>query len=400
MKKLTHLFLIVVIFGLLFLVGCAGCGECKDTGCDDDDTGDDDDDVDDDADDDAVDDDVAGDVNWETSIIDATSNSNRVSQLFVDDAGNVHVAYTGCNKGDCMLGALYYAIKPAGTWQWFKSVVDDTRDVGWNTPIYVDTNGTIHIFYHDHVSKDVKYAFGTPGAWQFQLVDKVGDQGWWISMIRDNANKFHLVYRDCCTDMNVRYAYGDSSGWTVNYLITEGDTGEKTDIAQDSMGKLHVSFANWMGALRYVSGNWGSWTQEYVDDLGFGGTSVDVDSSDVPHIAYGYYDGSDMMGELRHAYKGQKGWQIEKVDGGTENNDAGYYASIVIDDFNGLHIAYGEWANHRIKYARKISSEWEIYDVDAGRYVYMAPDSNGGLHMVYEAMDVIAYAYCEKCMMQ
>lgn len=400
MSKLTVFMLAVLVFGLSFLFSCAGCGgDDDDDDSADDDTSDDDDTDDDDSDDDA-DDDVAGDVEWKTAIIDSTSASNRVSQLYVDDSGNVHIAYTGCNKGDCSIGALYYAFKPAGSDEWFKSVVDDTRDVGWFTPIYVDGSVTVHIFYHDHVSKDVKYARGTPGSWQFQLVDKAGDVGWWITMWHDSANKFHLIYRDCCYDMNIKYAYGDASGWTVNYLITEGDTGEKPAIVQDSTGKFHISFADWCGALRYASGNWGSWTQEYIDTSGFSGTSIDVDSSNTPHIAYGNYMCGEDNSELWHAYKTEKGWQKEKLDGGEEGNDAGYYASLVIDDFDGLHIAYAEWANHIIKYARKVSSEWEFYDVDAGRYVYMAPDKFGGLHMVYEAMTVIAYAYCEKCMMQ
>lgn len=83
-------------------------------------------------------------------------------------------------------------------------------------------------------------------------------------------------------------------------------------------------------------------------------------------------------------------WEIEILDPGLSGiNDAGFYAQIVIDDFEDIHIAYAGWMADVIKYARNVTGTWEFYEVDGGNYLFMTKEHEGGLHIVCDAGSLI-----------
>ena len=105
--------------------------------------------------------------------------------------------------------------------------------------------------------------------------------------------------------------------------------------------------------------------------------SLRLDAAGHPHIAYG----GDHLYYARH--DGAQ-WHYETVDNAP---DAGWYASLALDEVGQPHISYRDHTNRDLKYAWHDGSAWHIETVDSegnvGYDTSLALDSMGRPHISY-----------------
>lgn len=110
-------------------------------------------------------------------------------------------------------------------------------------------------------------------------------------------------------------------------------------------------------------------------------SSLDLDSSDRPHIAY--YDASSH--DLKYAIWNGADWLVEVV---CSDGDVGGYCSIALDSFDYPCISFHNATDGDLQYARWGGSSWQIETVDSlgevGSFTSIALDSSGYAHITYQ----------------
>ncbi|MCW4005067.1 MAG: hypothetical protein NWF04_00500 [Candidatus Bathyarchaeota archaeon] len=319
----------------------------------------------------------------------------------IDDEGNVgtHTSlafggeyyYPQISYYDETNGYLKYAYFDGEGWD---SVTVDSDHAGQFSCMAVDADGTIHILYFDTWDNLLKYAFFSPGVgWTIETLLATGIYGFTsIDLASDgppvisygSADKHELVVASL-----------NSGTWTYT-TVDSAYTGLYTSIAVDSYGFPHISYYdNSSRSLQYALG-WTDyfsplpmetsatplmaaprWEYETVDSDGVGMySSIAIDSSDCPHIAYYNETG----GDLKHAWFDYDyyEWFAETVD---SPGDVGLYTSIVIDpDTDDIHISYYDQTNSAVKYALWNGSSWAVEEVVDGvepcTSIALDPDGN------------------------
>src|SRR4030066_587326 len=89
---------------------------------------------------------------------------------------------------------------------WVSKTVDSPGDVGWDSSIFVDSAGRVHISYYDATNGDLRPAVNAYGTWVIETVDSSGDTGWYSSIAFDSAGKPHIGYYDF-TNGDLKHAY-------------------------------------------------------------------------------------------------------------------------------------------------------------------------------------------------
>lgn len=105
-----------------------------------------------------------------------------------------------------------------------------------------------------------------------------------------------------------------------------------TSIAVDGSGTPHIAYYH--GALKYARWTGSSWDIQTVDTSIYWALSLALDGSGAPHIAY-------QAGPLKYAWWNGSSWTIETVD--STAGESRYYPSIQMDDQGNVHIAYYGW---------------------------------------------------------
>jgi subtilisin family serine protease len=141
------------------------------------------------------------------------------------------------------------------------------------------------------------------------------------------------------------------------------------------------------------------WTTETVDgpnDLGDGGTSIDLDSQNNPHISY--FD--DTTNLVKYAYKTGSTWHTQFVD--QSSHSQGPTTAIAIDSQNHPHIAYLHlsYSPRYHKYGHWTGSSWDIKNIEPAEgityaYYSIALDSSDNPHIIYrdDNYNTVKYAY-------
>jgi hypothetical protein len=157
-----------------------------------------------------------------------------------------------------------------------------------------------------------------------------------------------------------------------------GDVGWDTSIDLDSSDRPHISYYDYGNYdLKYARWIGTYWSIETVDATGDVGsdTSLALDSNDQPHISY--YDGTNKV--LKYAWWTGTAWSIKTVD------PDGWSASLALDSNDQPHISYNSFGS--LKYARWTGSAWSIATVDAvgdvGLFSSIALDSYDRPHISY-----------------
>ncbi len=269
---------------------------------------------------------------------------------------------------------------------WSLETVDSTGNIGMFTSIALDSNQYPHISYWDNSNDDLKYAKWTGSSWSKETVDSTGGNGKYTSIALDSNQYPHISYYDDSND-DLKYAKWTGSSWSKETVDSVGDVGHFTSIALDSNDYPHISYYYPTNDdLKYAKWTGSSWSKETVDSVGVVGeyTSIALDSNDQPHISY--YDGSNS--DLKYAKWTGSSWSKETVDSVGNVPGGQYYAlldSLTLDSNDQPHIAYHDWINRDLRYAKWTGSSWYKETVDssglAGMYPSIALDSNDQPHI-------------------
>jgi hypothetical protein len=280
-------------------------------------------------------------------------------------------------------------VDPAATAPWFISTVDSALGVGQYVSVAIDDSGTTYISYYDATNTALKMAkyvgsggnCGTDNAWECETVDGgvIGDMG-----------QFSSIAIDPTTNLPVIAYWGTSfylatalngGGWDI--ITIDSGYGDYSSLKVDSTGAPHIAYRRYNSTsyLRYArpvsqgTGNCGEFPGNYQCDTIDSGSeighypSLALDGSDQPRIAY--RDGGNNA--LRYAYKDGGTWTIREI----LPTNSGTYASLDVDVNNGdlPHIAHYDNVNGKLGYAVYVGSNGNCgFNSSASRFEWQCDD--------------------------
>jgi hypothetical protein len=221
----------------------------------------------------------------------------------------------------------------------------------------------------------------------------------------DSAGRAQIAYRDT---LNGDLKYGrknNNNSWQVFVVESSGEAGSGVSLAVDSAGNPHIAYfrsasVTALGDLKYAKGtctpNGQSWTCSFAkttietgihDTFSAGNTSIALDGTGVPHIAY--FDNTH--DQLKWARKLSGVWDTANVTA-----TAGGIVSMVTDENNFPQMVFGDSASNQIKYVRIfcafIFCGWTFEDVDTGLTPTMKRAADGRVHVAYARSGMTRYA--------
>lgn len=248
------------------------------------------------------------------------------------------------------LGDVEYAALGAdGVWK-RKTLFDRGHD-GWDTRLFIDDNGTVHVSAIDPVE------FGGSGVEYYQLtsdtaepiVEQVGSgpqtYRWATSVAADGNGRVYVTYYD--QDQNDLVVAVRAGGeWTRETVDSVGSAGVFNDVMVGPGGRLHVSYVTLgngsNGTVKYATRGTDE-TEWVITDiaeltaitLGFEGarniTSIDVAPDGNPWIAFGDESRTSLA-----VFDGTE-WAIEDIE---TSDDQGLQVSLAIDSDGRPHIGF------------------------------------------------------------
>jgi len=280
---------------------------------------------------------------------------------------------------------------------------------GWNlqtvdpdevhsTSIAVDSSGYPHISYHDYTSGALKYAHFNGSTWNIQTVDPVGNGGGGTSIALDGNGYPHISYYDE-TNGQLKYAYWTGSGWHIEAVSEPATNGRDSSLALDSSGYPHITWSgNGAYCLMYTRWTGSAWETPTNIDVDARTKSLALDSNGYPHISY-FVAGSDNY--LKYATYNGTDWSTEIVDAPVGDGFVGDSNSLELDSSNRPHIAYSyslnSDPNSYVKYARLTGSTWGKETVDSSTiqlgYISLSLDSSNGPHISYTSSGEFSLHY-------
>jgi hypothetical protein len=331
---------------------------------------------------------------WATETIDSYGVVGNYASMAMDAQGYLHVSYYAVKEEGVYpeKGSLKYATNASGSW--VTATVDSDGDmVGRYTSITTDKAGKVHISYNvtDYDEKMrseeyLKYVTNASGVWVIKTVEKaesivleddtlISSPFPFISSVKMNsAGNVNVAYYSYNYDIdlkgyvgNLKYATNASGSWVITVADKE-EVGQYSSymgnisMAIDAGDKVHISYyrpdfdtAYYRpeGDLKYATNVSGVWTSETVDTYGDAGmySAIATDSSGNVHIAYyaskwnaSYYRNE---GSLNYVSNASGEWISEVVD---NQENAGQYPSLIIDDVGYVHISYYEQTDGCLKY--------------------------------------------------
>jgi hypothetical protein len=174
-----------------------------------------------------------------------------------------------------------------------------------------------------------------------------------------------------------------AGNWHIETVDSGGEAGRYTSLALDSSDRPHIAYYDDTHVnLNYTWWNGTSWVFDTVDSRGQVGyyTSLALDAFNNPHISYHDHTNDD----LKYAADYGPGWLIESL---YIFGWSGFYTSLALDDTGDPHISFYYYTNGDLKYAVRHSLAWEFETVDTegdvGSYTSLALDSSGNPHISY-----------------
>src|SRR5581483_2849318 len=239
---------------------------------------------------------------------------------------------------------------------------------------------------------------------------------WAISLALDAYGSPHMAYHDF-KDGHLKYASKQGGTWTIENLDNSQFSGEYVSLAFGASGNPHIAYSYHYSQatnaeLRYASRSGRKWTVETIDSLSLccAGrdanvtvstgmwTSLAIDASDKPHVAFWRYvdSDSDRTSSLIYATKGDNSWKLEILDSDKDvgsSGSVGQRASLALSADGNPRIAYYDVRDHELKYASKDGGNWAVETVTAPGsvesfrwYPSLAVDSKGSPHIAYYEM--------------
>ncbi|MGC8766506.1 MAG: Ig-like domain-containing protein [Brevinematia bacterium] len=228
--------------------------------------------------------------------------------------------------------------------------------------------------------------------WVEKTVDKTPGAGFNLASFLDSDGNIHIAYYNILTK-NLYYAFSKNlTNWRIELVDKETNSGKYPSIFVDKFNRIHISYTfineKWDDEdLRYALNEGGNWKIQTLDQQDKAGryTSIVVDDIGIPHISYYNYS----LGGLRYmTYNLKVGRWEAAVPDSFEN--VGSDTSIGIFS-NIIHIVYLDNANGDLKHCWKGIEEsdanWKFEIIDSegkvGYYANMKIDSNGNIHVSY-----------------
>jgi len=342
---------------------------------------------------------------WNTVVVDSNGNVGEYSSIAIDSNGKAHITYFDYlideQIGDVPVpfGNLKYASNTSGDWE---AVTIDTG-AGMLPRICIDNNDKVHIIHSKLGTSDpydildLKYTTNKTGYWETVTIGSQVVKGADSSIATDSNGKVHISTRNEegtgttseGSKGGLRYVTNATGEWTWTDVDTSPTCGNDTDITVDHNDKVHISYLDKSEGLKYATNVNGSWEVFNVDDeenVGWN-TSIVIDSNNTVHISYS--DPSPIIdppgnGYLKYATNKSGTWTTQVID----DDDAGAFTGIAVDNQDNLHISYctTDGSRGRLMYTTNTSGSWakEIADEDepsVGVYCAIDVDLNGNPHI-------------------
>ena len=291
---------------------------------------------------------------WQATIVDDHSGTTGYyPSIAVDGDGLPHIAYVDVTTYPRTVMYAHYN----GT-SWVLQAIDDPYNA-YHPSIAVDAGGSAHIAYSVHnnsgtTSYNLRYSYHNGTAWVYEDIKDYRDSNWasgsyyrtgYSNQIRLNSTEVpHVVFYEDYYD-DVYISVRENGTWSSSQVDDNGGyysgAHRGASLAIDSVDGLHVAFYGWdYYALEYAYKGPGdsSWTKTVVHDqgnhlIGYS-TSIAVDSSNRPHIAY--LDGGNY--DLEYSYLTSSNQWITRTT--VTPATTGYYPSIAVGDNGDVFFAY------------------------------------------------------------
>ena len=186
---------------------------------------------------------------WYTETLDQYGEDIGLYTSLTLDAGNKsHISYY-----DDTNGALKYMYQtPAGGWSVPMTVDNSSLKVGLYTSVALDSSGNPHISYYDAENMVLKYAYWNGGGWTVDTLDSAAPTGMYTSLAIDKTDDSrHLCYYDAANG-NLMYAEW-TGAWNFYVMDDVGDVGVTCSIALAPGDKVGISYYDYArGDLKFA----------------------------------------------------------------------------------------------------------------------------------------------------
>ncbi len=299
----------------------------------------------------------------------------------------------------------------------------DTFDFLSNSRMAKARDGRLWVIYRDkdNGTYDVKVAYSDDGGvtWTSEVVDAGRGASARCALAVDSTGTIHVVWCDkqflpawaVWLWYRNRSSAGVWSGITQIYTDVNFTAALQPDIAIDSADDVHVTWVEFVapGAVKYrkrTAGVWGAEEDAHtpIATLSFGGGSLAIDSSDLPHITFWKEVGvfpNDLV-NIFYAQRTVVGWQpAEQVS--AEVVPAGpihEYPQLALDSSDDVHVVWMAYSSYNstfpakpnIYYRKRTGGVWgveeQVTDVNynQGYGVSIALNTDDTIHVIWSGL--------------
>lgn len=280
-----------------------------------------------------------------TSVPPGAFANARVNQIARDSQGGVHLAYH-----DIVSTKLTYAYRdPSGKWA-APVVVDNNTLSGTQLSIDVDSKNRPGIAYLDAKNSDLKLATFNGTAWTIRIVESSGSVGFDPSFQFTDDDSYAVTYYHK-TRGDLRYALFKTGAWAIEDVETDGDTGRRSAlVVQPSSRKFGIAYLKQStNEIRFAYRNaQKKWVSEKIATTKPGADFITLDFSgyDIAHVAWYDPEKADLKLSIRSVATPAAGvWTISTV---ASAGTVGKYARIRANYWGGWSIVAWDQTNDQL----------------------------------------------------
>lgn len=256
-------------------------------------------------------------------------------------------------------------------------VVASGPEVGAHARAVVGPDGRVCVVHARSDTGAVELACGDAvrarraGAWTVTSLAARIDPSWFgrsLDVVFTSDGTPIVFYRDA-DGQGLTAARVDADATVPEVVDATPGVGLDVSAVRGPGGDLHVAYLDLGdGDLRYAWRGPGGWEVEVADARGVVGNdpSIALDHGGRVHVAYfgcGDLTLAGCSGELRYAVRKDGGFEPELVEVG---DDTGWYSSLALDDHDAPHVAWHVHGLGQLRYATRENGTWRVEVVDAG----------------------------------
>src|SRR3989304_4225885 len=227
--------------------------------------------------------------------------------------------------------SLLYAVRSGASWG-HEVLRQPIQPEGYD--IAFDAMDRPHVVFVDNATDEIWHLVRDNGTWTEDLVGFTEAFSYSdVSLAFDRSSRPHFVYQDGPQgSRTVRYAYWNGSAWRTETVDSGPYVGahERIKIALDASDNVITVYST-SGPppqeLRYARRNGTGWDTEVIaSNFSIQGSSIAVDWTGTPLVAFGEWNGGSFNG-FKFARRVAPGdWSFETVDPGTQVNSGPFIA--------------------------------------------------------------------------